>query len=781
VPEAIAPNEAFAPDEAGASTAYAPAAAASPPSHDEVVDGELDGFPSADFPSADEGDFAFAPAAAPAAAPFLHAFRGGEADAALLESQFSRIHRLVNGLSAGSKRRSLLRPAAVAADDDGSSVATPEASLRRFLPPAPPDAALRGVLDAGDGFFDVTVEAMRRLCADVAGGVGVATLQSRKAQASDEVDEGDDDEEELRAHWARENAAKAKVARRRWRKAIIQVVFARRFMTRLLNTKILHQVRLRKSQATNRTTSSSGRPGSFLLRNSSAVSLVDVFTAKAPPLVDGLDPEPYARALEKSRWDAAQRLALEAVDDLVHKMADGAEWWKQVAYVLSLEPMQRCSADIACLEQLVLRANAANGSLPSDLRACSRAARADLLAHATEARIGDGATVVAEGDVVSCAYLVLAGRVNLVTRIGQSRCVASHLEPGDSFGDGAMDSVATGLCLGGRNAAVHEFDAVSAAPTWLLRIPATAAVAVAKRRAKVEKDALKALLGSMQIAERISNIGRGADPDAVSLAGASTSLGGASTFCDDLHALAKRQSFANGEVISRQGDVPKYLYLVLSGECRVLRAVTITVDLPKRAPPPVTEAARRCFKETVRRVIRANSPQKKSKRKCHFELPPRLYPGDVFGFGGDHGYHPFSVIPTTLVDVLAINVTELYNKHDHLHRRLMAAATDRYKPLLLTDSAVLAAHKYEKQLEKIMATEIDYVNAHKVSTLMPHASTQRPQTTQSRPRTAAAIPPPPRPRTAAAPKPPLHFQPTKPTSTARRRPQTTSPRRGVVL
>jgi len=144
-------------------------------------------------------------------------------------------------------------------------------------------------------------------------------------------------------------------------------------------------------------------------------------------------------------------------------------------------------------------------------------------------------------------------------------------------------------------------------------------------------------------------------------------------------------------------------------------------------------------------------------------------------------YHPFSVIPTTLVDVLAINVTELYNKHDHLHRRLMAAATDRYKPLLLTDSAVLAAHKYEKQLEKIMATEIDYVNAHKVSTLMPHASTQRPQTTQSRPRTAAAIPPPPRPRTAAAPKPPLHFQPTKPTSTARRRPQTTSPRRGVVL
>jgi len=42
-------------------------------------------------------------------------------------------------------------------------------------------------------------------------------------------------------------------------------------------------------------------------------------------------------------------------------------------------------------------------------------------------------------------------------------------------------------------------------------------------------------------------------------------------------------------------------------------------------------------------------------------------------------YHPFSVIPTTLVDVLAINVTELYNKHDHLHRRLMAAATDRYK------------------------------------------------------------------------------------------------------
>jgi CRP-like cAMP-binding protein len=38
-----------------------------------------------------------------------------------------------------------------------------------------------------------------------------------------------------------------------------------------------------------------------------------------------------------------------------------------------------------------------------------------------------------------------------------------------------------------------------------------------------------------------------------------------------MHKLATRRSYANGDVITRQGAMPKCLFLLISGECRALR------------------------------------------------------------------------------------------------------------------------------------------------------------------------------------------------------------------
>ena len=189
----------------------------------------------------------------------------------------------------------------------------------------------------------------------------------------------------------------------------------------------------------------------------------------------------------------------------------------------------------------------------------------------------------------------------------------------------------------------------------------------------------------------------------------------------------------------RQGTAVRELVILVSGECRVVRTVLVPdetkrcpsvsskttprtsvsssvtscadVDRPTRpfakdahqqsvhqsparpslASPSKSASARgrlATLRQATARVIASNrvvARRGSAVRKLHLELPPRLYPGDVSGFGLQpvygHALLPCSLLATTLVEVLTVSLAQLYEQDELLHHALAEQVKLHYEEM----------------------------------------------------------------------------------------------------